>query len=213
MSIALGHVPSRIASLPRDARGYPIPWFVEWFDGKPDFRVLKPCAAETAMARNICWICGQPLGVHRALVMGPLCALQRITSEPACHRECAEFAVQACPFMANPRMERSPRSMPLDSETLTKDYALENPGVFAIWMTRDIQFIKRGSGQRINNDFIIKFGEPERVMWYCEKRDAMLHEVLSALNASRVRLIGRYPADRITKMVESVFPYLPGESP
>lgn len=33
--------PERMLGLPRDQRGYPVPWFVEWIDGAPDFRVTS----------------------------------------------------------------------------------------------------------------------------------------------------------------------------
>ena len=35
-------MPSRIAALPVDERGYPVPWFVAWIDGKPEFRCADP---------------------------------------------------------------------------------------------------------------------------------------------------------------------------
>jgi hypothetical protein len=33
-------MPARFARLPADERGYPVPKFVEWIDGKPDFRCV-----------------------------------------------------------------------------------------------------------------------------------------------------------------------------
>lgn len=65
-------LPDRIKALPIDARGYPIPWFVASVDGK--------------------------LGRHLSFVIGPMSAINRNTSEPGCHRDCAQFAVRACPL-------------------------------------------------------------------------------------------------------------------
>lgn len=32
--ISLPPIPDAIAKLPRDERGYPVPWFVPWIDGR-----------------------------------------------------------------------------------------------------------------------------------------------------------------------------------
>jgi hypothetical protein len=31
-------MPESVGRLPVDHRGYPVPWFVAWIDGKPEFR-------------------------------------------------------------------------------------------------------------------------------------------------------------------------------
>ena len=34
-------LPARLHFLPVDERGYPVPWFVAWRDGKPEFRAME----------------------------------------------------------------------------------------------------------------------------------------------------------------------------
>jgi hypothetical protein len=118
--IALPELPTRIKRLPKDDRGYPIPKFVQWMrDGAPvpdrtspgaipDFRYADPAFRARAFRRGLCWVCGDPTGVHRVYALGPMCVINRTTMEPACHRECAEFSVRACPFLLRPRMRRLP---------------------------------------------------------------------------------------------------------
>ena len=58
---------------------------------------------QRAFKRGLCWVCGEPLGVHKVYAIGPMCVINRTTSEPASHRDCAEFAVKACPFLLEGR--------------------------------------------------------------------------------------------------------------
>jgi hypothetical protein len=106
------NVPERIAKLPRDDRGYPVPWFVAWVDGRPDFRVIEGGRIFEALKERRCWVCGEKLGRYLAFVIGPMCAINRITSEPPSHRDCALFAARACPFLTMPRMKRNERAKP-----------------------------------------------------------------------------------------------------
>jgi len=74
-------MPDRIKRLPISATGFPVPWFVAWIDGLPDFRVIGPDKMVQAVNRKLCWVCGQPLGVHKAF---PLVD----TSRPAWRGRC-----------------------------------------------------------------------------------------------------------------------------
>jgi len=88
----LPEIPPRMRLLPIESRGYPVPWFVEWVDGKPDFRVMDRRKWGLAVRFGNCWLCGDPVGVRRTFVIGPMCGITRTTSEPANHHECASFA-------------------------------------------------------------------------------------------------------------------------
>src|SRR5437764_29347 len=97
-------LPSRLKLLPVDERGFPVPWFVAWIDGKPDFRVVDQRKMAIAVSEKRCWVCGDFLGRYMAFVIGPMCAVNRVSSEPPSHRECAEFSVRACPFLTKPKV-------------------------------------------------------------------------------------------------------------
>src|SRR5258708_1131539 len=105
-------VPSRIAVLPKDQRGYHVPWFVAWIDGVPDFRVIGGGKLPHAVREKLCWVCGQPLGGFMAFMIGPMCAVNRISSEPPSHRECAVYSARVCPFLSNPEMKRRETNLP-----------------------------------------------------------------------------------------------------
>ena len=112
MNMLTPHVPPRMQRRPVDHRGFPVPWFAAVIDGEPDFRVADHAKWRLALKQRLCWVCGEKLGVHVAYVLGPMCVVNRVTSEPGCHLECAEFSVQACPFLTKPRMRRNDKSLP-----------------------------------------------------------------------------------------------------
>ena len=102
-------MPPRIRRLPVSPAGFPVPWFIQWFDGGkpcapgdgvPDFRVFDAGKLRLAIKARRCWVCGGQLGVHLAFVIGPMCSINRVISEPPSHRECAVFSATACPFLS-----------------------------------------------------------------------------------------------------------------
>jgi hypothetical protein len=105
---SLPPLPARMRYLPISPKGFPVPWFVfiDEQTGIPDFRVIGPGKMRQAVTGDRCWLCGGILGKHRIFCIGPMCAINRITSEPPSHRECAEFAAEACPFLSQPRARR-----------------------------------------------------------------------------------------------------------
>src|SRR5438477_249547 len=76
-------------------------------EGEPDFRCADKRKFHRALKEKRCWVCGDKLGVHLAFVIGPMCAVNKVTSEPPCHLECAEYSVRICPFLSRPRMRRN----------------------------------------------------------------------------------------------------------
>src|SRR5215831_3288717 len=102
----LTELPRRLKALPVDARGYPVPWFVAWHDGVPDFRIADTAKWRRAVRERRCWVCGDRLGRYLAFVIGPMCGINRTTTEPPLHRECAEWSVMNCPFLVRPHAKR-----------------------------------------------------------------------------------------------------------
>lgn len=102
------NAPDRIRALPLDSRGFPVPWFVAWQDGEPIFPAMDPEKLAKAVKQSRCWVCGEPLGRFKVYVIGPMCIANRISSEPPSHLDCARFAAENCPFLANPNMKRVP---------------------------------------------------------------------------------------------------------
>ncbi|HMH92898.1 MAG TPA: hypothetical protein VK586_17660, partial [Streptosporangiaceae bacterium] len=91
-------VPGRIARLPKDHIGRPVPWFVAEVNGVPDFRVIKTGAIEGALYMRLCWVCGVPFQRQedRAFTVGPMSMVNRVSAEPPAHRDCAVYSATAC---------------------------------------------------------------------------------------------------------------------
>ncbi len=167
--------PPRIARLPVDARGYPVPYFVAWIEGKPDHRVADSEKFIKAVKDRRCFICGEKLGQFLAFTVGPMCAVNRISSEPPAHRECAIYACTACPFLTTPKQRRREAGLPDGCEFSTTGLT-RNPGVMLVWMTKYAQPI-RGMGTEV----LLQLGEPTEALWFCEGRAATRAEVLYSI--------------------------------
>lgn len=162
--------PERIRQLRTDHRGFPVPWFVAWIDGKPDFRVIGPRKIEQAVHGRRCWICGKRLGLYKAFVIGPMCAVNRVSSEPPSHRQCATFAARACPFLSQPKMRRNEIGLP-EERTAPGVMITRNPGVALVWVTTAYTPVK------VENGTLFDVGEPASVHWYALGREATRAEV------------------------------------
>ena len=169
-------MPARIKALPVDERGYPVPKFVKWIDGKPDFRVADSYFLRHAVQGRLCWLCGQPLGRFLAFVIGPMCAVTRTTSEPPSHRECARFACEACPFLTQPRRPRNEHDLPDGAVDPAGEFISRNPGVSALWMTENYKMFQ------VRGGVLFKVGDPTEVEWWARGREATRDEVLHSIS-------------------------------
>lgn len=174
-------MPRTVARLPRDPRGYPIPWFVTHPDFY-DFRVMNSDKlARIIKGDRTCWICGTKLSRLSAYVIGPMCAVNRISSEPTSHVDCAEYAAQACPFLSNPRRTRQEgehRPMPEGVTDPAGKAILRNPGVALVWVISG-----RPKPIRAPNGYLFNIGTPVEAKWYAHGRAATRAEVEDALES------------------------------
>lgn len=170
-------MPERIRALPVDRRGYPVPKFVEWIDGEPDFRVMRRDHVHRCVRQHRCWICGEQLGRHFVFVIGPMCCINRISAEPPSHRDCAEFAAKACPFLSIPTAKRPDR--PVGGGIEVKDapgvMVKHNPGVACLWKTPNYRMVK------VYNGALIEIGEPVDISFWAQGRLATRGEVEAAV--------------------------------
>src|SRR5271155_3030005 len=135
-------IPPRMQHLPIDPkRGFIVPWFVQWIDGQPDFRIMDAGKLVRAIANKLCWVCGNPLGNQRGcFVVGPMCVITRNTAEPPGHPECCRFSAMACPFLAMPKMRRREDEISRLAEGNVAGIQIKrNPGVSALYFARDFK--------------------------------------------------------------------------
>ena len=170
----LGELPPRLRLLPLDSRGYPVPWFVEWIDGVPEFRAMSGVKFERAIKAKRCWVCGGSLGRYMTFVAGPMCLINRTSAEPPSHHDCADWSARNCPFLSRPHMVR--REDDVCNASGHGDAAIpRNPGVAALVTTRKYSvFRARGAAA---SGWLIDMGKFERVEWFAEGRPATRAEV------------------------------------
>jgi hypothetical protein len=174
-------LPDRISQLPIGDNGYPVPWFVATMPatGKPDHRVVNPAKVDDAVSKGLCFVCGHPLGRFCSFVVGPMCTVNRITSEPPCHKECAIFSAIACPFLTKPQMTRRdeengpPGTVPAPGIMIKR-----NPGCVAVW-TYEGRYLARLT----NRGFLFNLPTPTEVLWFAEGKPATRKQILAAVNS------------------------------
>lgn len=166
-------LPPKMRHLLIDKRGYPVPFFVAMIDGEPDHRIVDPQAMQHCVRHGRCWLCGHPLGTFRSFVVGPMCAINRVSGEPPSHLECARYAVQACPFMARPHARRREAGLPdTDLKQPAGIHLERNPGVVLIWTTRaPLHRFKAPGGA------LFRMGPAESMEWFAEGRPATRKEI------------------------------------
>lgn len=149
--------PPRIARLPHDAKGRPVPRFVAWLDGKPDHRVASGINRKELDRANACHICGEPLDYRMAFLTGPLGFKNRSTSEGPMHRECAEYSLRACPHLAG------------DENTRRRDTGLsaEVHAIPGMVMARPAKMVLAISRSYVkHNEIYYQFAKPVEVVWW-----------------------------------------------
>jgi hypothetical protein len=127
-------LPLHMKALPRDARGYPVPWIAAvGSDGRADFRVIDKAKTMEALTNRRCAICGKVM-LAAYFVGGPLSMRNRLFNDPPMHKDCAEYALKVCPFLAAPSFAYSRKTPDVDGMEVTVDPGMseDRPEVFGI---------------------------------------------------------------------------------
>jgi len=182
----LRDMPAQMRKLPKDAKGRPIPFFVDrvttpWRDGCPDFRVMSGVSMRACIMQHRCWVCGERLTRWPicTFVAGPLSGLQRRTVEPPCHLACATWAAQGCPFLAHPGRGYDKENM--DATDIIPVDMIKS-GVTMLWTCRGYRHECR------NNLHLFYLPDPLSVMWFHKGRLATREEVQAAITANLPKL-------------------------
>jgi hypothetical protein len=176
------HIPNQMRKLPISDRGYPVPKFVPWIDGKPEFRGYSGKHRNDCLRLGVCWLCGKPLGPFMTFVIGPMCAVNRISSEPPNHHVCAKYAARACPFLTQPRMRRNEEDMP-EHDDAPGIMLRRNPGVAMLWTCKKYTIVRCPDG------YLFQVGDPERIEFFAEGRTATREEILHSMETGLPALL------------------------
>lgn len=209
-------MPGRIALLPQDKAGHPVPWFVAWIDGKPDFRIVGPGKIQAALKQGLCWVCGVPFlrQEDRAFVLGPMCGVNRVTAEPPCHLDCAVFSALHCPFLVTPQMVRRERHIPEEAVNPAGIMIRRNPGVALVWVTK----YRSWRTEKDGNAVLFRLGEPSRTLWFARGREATRTEVLASVDSGMpilrksAELDGPDAVADLGQMYADVLAFIPAEA-
>ena len=156
--------------------GFILPWFVDETIDPIDFRVSDQRKIFKAHRQALCWICGKRRDPTFSFVIGPMCSINRISAEPPAHHDCAMYSVTHCPFLSRPQMKRSPRDLPVDKIDPPGNMLLRNPGVVAIWVTKDYETSVHPEG------LLFHIGDPLKVQWFRQGQTATRSEVLESID-------------------------------
>jgi hypothetical protein len=140
--------------IPRDHRGYPIPWNVlRADDGTPFFTVNDDRKHWRALRQELCPLCGERLGRWRWFVGGPRSAFDPhgwYVDLPG-HHECITFALATCPYLAAPKYLGRvdvihPEKLPPEARFLLDATVIpERPDVFVAVAGDGIEVQTRGA--------------------------------------------------------------------
>lgn len=175
-------LPENMAALPVDKHHRPVPYFASWIAGQPDFRVADGRNLARALKYGLCWVCGNPFrhGEDRAFVIGPMCAVNRVSAEPPSHRDCAVYSATMCPFLVKPGMVRRDRHLPAGTQEPAGVMLTRNPGVALVWVTGWRSWSKRDDGA---GGLLFHIGDPVEALWFAQGREATRDEVLASIDS------------------------------
>jgi hypothetical protein len=170
-------MPARIRKMRISPNHMPVPWFVAWVDGVPDFRAVDTSKIRDAYVNKKCWMCGEKLGRYLSFPLGPMCMVNRINSEPPSHHECAQYAVQSCPFLTRPHMRRNEKDLPTDRTPAPGIGIPRNPGAVVIWTTLSYKPFK------VSNGVLFRLGDPVSVEFWTQGRRATRQEIMESIDS------------------------------
>lgn len=157
-------IPHRMTQLARDDRGYPIPAIVLVDDhGRPDFKTTDLHKWHRAYKNRTCALCGEPMGRNMAFVGGPKCFKYRFFTDLAMHRDCAEYALKVCPFLAAPNFKYAENIKSEEGvlRIVSSDVSIVRPTKFMLGITKSCKVLQASDGT-----VLVQAAPWEEVTWW-----------------------------------------------
>ena len=157
-------IPARLSLRPTDNRGYPIPALVLVDkNGTPDFRVTDIEKWMRAYKVRTCALCGQPLGKHLAFVGGDKSHESRFFTDLPMHRDCAEYALKVCPYLAAPNFKYSEALTGKAEYLVSEEVSTERPQRFMLGITNGC-----AAGRTEEGTLVVQAQPWSEVSWWKE---------------------------------------------
>jgi hypothetical protein len=157
-SVSEVEMPANVALLPKDSRGYPIPYTVAYVEGKPDFTVVDPKKWARALKFGYCGVCGKPNYGRKWFIGGPACHVNRLFFDHPMHEECARYAMVVCPYLAIPKMGHR-KEIP-EGMVEVSAASSEKPDRFMLARAKSVSSVRYG------DDVLLKASPWEHVEWW-----------------------------------------------
>ena len=157
-------MPPRIARLPKDKRGYPIPWnALRGVDDTPFFTVNDQGKHMHALREKLCPICGEKLGKWMWFVGGIQSAFDPHGAyyDLPGHHECESFALAVCPYLSAPNYLKridvaDPSKVPEDVALFNITMIPERPAIFVSVASNGLDIVA------LNNDSLTPVIRPRK---------------------------------------------------
>ncbi|KWU23393.1 hypothetical protein [Burkholderia cenocepacia] len=113
------------------------------------------------MNHRRCGLCGQQLGRKLAFIGGDKCHDSRIFADLPMHRDCAEYALQVCPYLALSRMKHA-SNVTADAAYLRVSalVSTERPERFVLGIAGDFEVLKHG------NEYLLRASPWLETTWW-----------------------------------------------
>ena len=137
-------IPQFVSHLKIADNGYPIPFFVAYREGKPDFRLLDARKYKHCLEQGLCAICGKK-NIKESLyfIAGPQGMANGISTDAPMHKVCAEYSLRVCPHLALEKAERREKDVShLSNPAMVK----EKPPVIFLVRTKRFEIIRNPHG-------------------------------------------------------------------
>lgn len=144
---------------PKDRRGYPIPYIVLIDKNKrPHFTINDQSRVYEVVKKKLCGLCGKKLDNGAWFIGGAKCFTSPLGAfiDPPVHKECGEYALKVCPFLAAPSYANRIDDKTLDPEatpggTLIAEHDVdmpaEQPALFGFGQAVGYEVHYTGPGQ------------------------------------------------------------------
>jgi hypothetical protein len=131
-------------------------------NGIPRFSFNDEIKRMQAIRSRLCGQCGKPLYRRIAFICAEEDLDGRQAEEPGMHRECAEYAFSACPFLSQPGYQTRGREIKDDKSILVpwSTQVEDRPEQMALVITTGYRPVMCGP------KLVAEFDPPRQVLWY-----------------------------------------------